>query len=395
MATNSNLLRVALPASILATSPVLADEDPWSLLGGRTPEGIEITGSWIGEYTNVVSGGAREGGGVRHLMTIDVEFDLETLFDFQRTTLFAQLLHAEPGVDGGSTDAGDLQGLSNIEIDRSLTAVYELWVEHEIEEANLRLKLGKVDANSEFDALDMLGGFSNSSGGFSPTIFALPTYPDPAFSLNLFWTPTDSVTIGYGLYDGALAADGVLTGSRGPSSLLNDDLSNDWFHIAQIAIDWDHHHGGGLSVGGWYHTGNFDRFDGGSEEHASGFFATLHQVLWQDPGTERSVELGLQYGWGDPDLSEVEHQIGIGCVMQAPISSRQSDEFGVYFSWVDLSDAPGAGFGENESGVDAYYAIALHPNATLRPEVQYIINPSGDPSIEDALVLGVRVELTF
>jgi porin len=395
MATNCIRTAVCLITSSLSAPVVLGVDDPWTLLGEHEPDGIEITGSWIGEYSNVVSGGIREGGGVRHLLTIDATIDMGAVFDIERTTLFAQLLHAEPGVDGGTNDAGDLQGLSNIEIDRSLTAIYELWVEHVIEYANLRFKLGKVDANSEFDAIEMLAGFSHSSAGFSPTIIALPTYPDPSFSLNLFWSPTDAVTIGYGLYDGALASDGVLTGSRGPSSLLDDDLSNDWFHIAQVDLVWEKLHGGGLSLGGWYHTGRFDRFDGGTEDEASGLFATLHQTIWRDQDTARSVELGVQYGWNDQDLSEVEHHVGIGCVMHAPLSSRDHDELGVYLSWVDLSDEPGAGFRDDEYAIDAYYAIGLHLNATVRPEVQYIFNPMGDPTVDDALVLGVRVELTF
>ncbi|MBO6739643.1 MAG: carbohydrate porin [Phycisphaerales bacterium] len=395
MATNNTANVLLLFITIMASQAHASDDDSWSLLSDHTPEGVEIAGEWIGEYTGVVSGGVRSNGGVRQLLTIDAAHDLEAIFGLERTQVFAQLLHAEPGDDGGSADAGDLQGLSNIEIDRSLTAIYELWIEHELEDANLRIKLGKVDANSEFDALDMLDGFSNSSAGFSPTIFALPTFPDPSFSVNLFWSPTDAVTLGYGLYDGALAADGVLTGSRGPSSFFDDDRSNDWFHIAQVDIDWDHHHGGGLALGGWHHTGTFVRFDGGTEDDASGLFATIHQTLWRDTDSERSVELGLQYGWSDPDISEVEHHIGLGCVMHAPFTSRENDEIGVYCTWSDLSDEPGAGFDENETAIDAYYAIALHQSATLRPEVQYIFNPSGDPMINDALVLGFRLELGF
>lgn len=395
MATKIVPHAVVFAASLLASHAHAADKDPWSLLDDHTPAGVEITGEWVGEYTNIVSGGTRSHGGVRHLLTIDAALDLKAIFGLERTQVFAQLLHAEPGTDGGSAEAGDLQVLSNIEIDRSLTAIYELWIEHEIEDSNLRIKAGKVDANSEFDALDMLGGFSNSSAGFSPTIFTLPTYPDPSFSVNLFWSPTDAVTIGYGLYDGALASDGMLTGSRGPSSLYSDDLSNDWFHIARVRLEWDHHHGGGLSLGGWHHTGTFDRFDGGTKDNASGFFATMHQTLWRDDNADRSIELGIQYGWSDPEVSEVEHHIGLGCVMHAPFVSRADDELGVYCTWVGLSDEPGAGFNENETAIDAYYAIAINPNATFRPEVQYIFNPSGNPTIDDALVLGVRLELGF
>lgn len=385
---------------MIANPPVWAQDDPgnnepWALLAEHEPEGVEVNGSWIGEYNTVLSGGIDQQGGVRHLLTIDATIDLESLLGLERTTVFAQLLHAEPGTGGGSADAGDLQVFSNIEIDRSFTAIHELWIEHEIETANLRIKAGKVDANSEFAAVDMLAGFSNSSAGFSPTIFALPSYPDPAFSLNAFWSPSDSLTLKYGFYDGALGADGVLTGSRGPGSFFGDDRSNDWFHIAQADLRWGQHNGGGLSLGAWYHTGTFDRFDGAPGQSTGGLFATAHQTLWRDTGSDRTIELGLQYAWSDPEISEIEHHAGIGLVAHAPIPSRSNDEAGLYLSWIDLSDEPGAGFARNETAIDLYYAIALHPNATLRPEVQYILNPSGDPMLDDALVLGVRLELSF
>lgn len=385
---------------IIANQPVLAqsdlgNDDPRTLIGDHAPEGVEVSGSWIGEYTTILDGGVRERTGVRHLLTFDTTLDLETISGLERTVVFAQILHAEPGTDAGSADAGDIQVFSNIEIDRSFTAIHEVWIEHEIQGANLRIKAGKVDANTEFATLDMLAGFSNSSAGFSPTIFALPSYPDPAFSVNVFWSPTDSITFKYGLYDGALGADGVPTGSRGPSSFFNDDRSNDWFHIAQADLRWDQHHGGGLSLGGWYHTGTFDRFDGAPGQSTGGLFATAHQTLWRDTGSDRAIELGLQYAWSDPAISEIEHHAGIGLVAHAPISSRSGDEAGIYLSWVGLSDEPGAGFAQNETAIDLYYAISLHPNATLRPEVQYILNPSGDPMVDDALVLGVRLELSF
>ncbi len=54
-----------------------------------------------------------------------------------------------------------------------------------------------------------------------------------------------------------------------------------------------------------------------------------------------------------------------------------------------------AGFEKNEIAVDAYYRFQLTPAAYLQPEAQYIVNPSGDPAIDDALILGVRVGVTF
>ena len=77
----------------------------------------------------------------------------------------------------------------------------------------MRIKFGKVDASSEVAYVEHASVMLNSSFGVSPTIFALPTYPDPATSLNFFWEPQDWASWGIGLYDGE-GLIGVPTGAR-------------------------------------------------------------------------------------------------------------------------------------------------------------------------------------
>ena len=57
--------------------------------------------------------------------------------------------------------------------------VYELWYQQKLFEGKLRLKLGKVDANSEFSVIDNGLPFINSSTQVSPTISGFPTFPAP------------------------------------------------------------------------------------------------------------------------------------------------------------------------------------------------------------------------
>lgn len=100
-----------------------------------------------------------------------------------------------------------------------------------------------MDTNTEFAYADVAGDFSNSSAGFSPTIFAFPSCPDPVTSANVFGTVLRhtglGLTLGYGLYDGAAAAGGVRTETHGPASSSDGDLSSDYFHIAQVEVPRD------------------------------------------------------------------------------------------------------------------------------------------------------------
>lgn len=165
-------------------------------------KGVSFAAEFIYEYTNVLDGGVKRGGSDRNLLVFDAEFDLETIFGLKGATVFAQYQHATKE-RGGSMDVGDIQGFSNIELESSLDALYELWYEQKFVDGKYRIKVGKVDANTEFNFVDAAGGFANSSAGFSPTIFTFPTYPNPAMSVNVFATLVENdgkaFTLGYGL----------------------------------------------------------------------------------------------------------------------------------------------------------------------------------------------------
>ncbi|MEM1166156.1 MAG: carbohydrate porin [Planctomycetota bacterium] len=401
--------------------------DWWGARSHLEDAGLTIGGEYIAEFTSVLDGGLNERGSFRNLLTIDAELDLGTAIGLEGGAVFIQYLSVNAD-SGGSADAGDLQVFSNIENDRSLDVIYELWYEQTLFDERLRFKVGKVDANSEFNFVDVAGDFANSSAGFSPTIFTFPSYPDPAMSVNVFATVVDTegfdLTLGYGLYDGAAAVDGVRTGARGPSTFFTDDLSDDFFHIWQADLAWDALmpegrllKDGRVSVGGWYHDGDFERFDGGTEDGAFGFFVT-GEIRFFDPdrgrpalgGPEtaaqaigqaggeaphRGLYLFAQYGWADEDIAEVAHHFAAGVVWRGPSPVRPDDSIGLYVSAVDLSDNPAAGFDDNEVALDTYYRLQLTPAIFVQPELQYIINPSGDPSVDDALVAGLRVGVAF
>lgn len=390
----------------------------WGLRDDLEERGLALNAEYVAEFTSVVDGGINQRGSFRNLLTVDAELDLGTAFDIDGGVLFFRYLSVNAEA-GGSADAGDIQVYSNIESGRSLDVIYELWYEQSLFDDVLRIKVGKVDANSEFNYVDAAGDFSNSSAGFSPTIFALPTYPDPATSFNVFAGVVDRggvvVAVGYGLYDGALAADGVATGRRGPSTFLSDDRSSDYFHIAQIEVTWQSARSssgfwrdGRVTVGGWHHDGRFERFGGGVERGTSGFFATGEARVF-DPrasvaedgreGLAAGGPAGIyafgQYGWADDAISEVAQHFAGGVVCRGLAASRPNDSFGLYTTLAVLSDRPSAGFSSNELAFDAYYRVQLAPAIFVQPEVQYIVNPSGDAALDDALVLGFRVGLVF
>lgn len=380
--------------------------DWWGLRTDLEDHGITIDGHALLEWTAVLDGGVRRQGSLRNLVSFDLDVDLEKLIGLPRTSAFLQFAYVNPE-SGGSRDTGDIQVHSNIEADVQLNDIFELWIEHRAWEDRLRLKVGKIDANSEFAFAEVAGDFSHSSAGLSPTVFAMPTYPDSAMGFNLFAEVLRddendlSLTLGYAIYDGALAVDGVPTGRRGPASFFDDEFSDDHIHFGQLELLWNTDElrsasRGRASLGIWHHDGDFARFDGGMECGTTGFFLTVEQRLTTfGPDEAGSLIAFLQAGLADDAVSDVGGHLAGGLVIEAPFEDRPADRAGIYASWAALSDEPMAGFSEDEIAFDLYYRFQLTPWSFVQPELMFIANPGGGGTLDDAWLFGLRFGIDF
>jgi porin len=298
--------------------------------------------------------------------------------------------------DDGSEDVGDLQGYSNIDAD-GRTQIAKIWWEQRFLDERLVVRTGKMDANAQFAWTEHGSRFLGSSMGYSPTILSFPTFPDPAFGATVHGHVGASVELGLGVFDGA-THEGFRTGSRGPSTLFG--APSDLFWIAQADLSWGagpDRLPGRVGVGAWRHTGTFDRFDGGEESGTTGSFLVLDQALWAaHDGTERHMGGFLQLGFADHDVAAIDSHVGAGLAWQGPLRSREHDVLGLGFSRAGLSDEAGAGFGaDSEFAIETFYSWRASPWLRVKPDLQYILDPGGDPDLDPALVLTLRVSFSF
>ncbi|MEZ4217444.1 MAG: carbohydrate porin [Myxococcota bacterium] len=368
-------------------------------LGARSwlrERGVSIEATWVSDTSRPLRGGVRRRTAFRSLLDVNTTVDLDALLGWSGATLFADAY----GIWGrnGSDDVGDFQGFSNIDADDDRVQLAELWLQQELFDGALRLKLGKFDANSEFAFVDAAGDFLNSSAGFSPTIFPMVTYPDPATGVLVAVDPSGPLYAVAGVFDGAGAA-GVPTGVRGPRTFFRDDVSDDWFAIGELGLAWDdgaRFGPGRVAVGPWHHTARFDRFDGGTTSGATGFFALLEQrvvsLAAEGEDAARDVRVFGQYGWADEDVSEAHHHASAGLLVTGPCAERADDSAGVLLTWVDLSDRAGAGFPRDEATVELFYRAALTPAISLKPDLQVVESPSGGRT-HTAIVGTLRIEV--
>jgi porin len=194
-----------------------------------------------------------------------------------------------------------------------------------------------------------------------------------------------------GVFVGA-GQEGIQTGERGPSTLLGDP--SDLFVIAEVGYECASRTlPGRVSVGAFEHTGTFARFDGGSEDGTSGLYAVLEQTVNVQA---RPFDLFLQLGEADDSVAAITRHVGIGATAGDVIMPGRSDALGVGVSWAKLTDADGPGFTtKSEAALELFYGFDLAPGVRVKPDLQYIVDPGGDASVDNAWILTMRVTLSL
>lgn len=354
---------------------------------------IELLYTADGSYTPF--GGADERGtAARGLLDLSFTYDTEPVLGIEGGTFQAALewIHGQDG----SIETGVVQATSSIDAEERFQ-LGRVWYEQAFE--STRVRLGKIDGNSHFAVVDAAADFVHSSMGLSPTIFLVPTYPDAAFGVAVE-QDVGPLVIRTGIFDGSFAS-GVRTGESGPDTVF--DGSDEWFWIGEADLGWS---GGRLAVGGWTHTADLMRFDGGTESGTRGLYAIAeHRLL--DLGTAVEVHAPmthtvasgldgfLQWGSADGDVSPVTTHLGAGLQWVAPFGVA-TDRLGLGVSYAELSDEPGAGFTESsETAFELYYGFEAATFARVKADVQYVVDPGGDATADDAWILTLRLTLAL
>lgn len=389
-------------APALAQSEPGADECESGLLGdlGGVRQDLYERGIAFGltatfQTNRVLTGGLHNGLTAHALYDLNGTFDLGKLAGIEDATLFFDAYF----IDGHnpSQDAGDAQWFSDIAGPRRVAQVAEVYYEQWFLDRSLRVKLGKMDALTDFAGPAVVGDGIHSANAYSPTNFVLPLYPNPAAGVLLAVAPTPDWTFKAGLYDGA-GWTGVDTGSRWPKTFFGSP--SDTFLVGQVDCRWALGRtqlAGGFNVGAWYHSGTFERpAVGGEQAAAVGTFASFDQELdhSDEGGHVSSTTVVLQAGVAEADVAPYDLHGAAGVCWKGPFRARPDDSLGLYASWLHFGDDPA--FTEtSETAFEAYYRWSIRDGVVLEPDLQYIANPGGDASVDDAVVFALRLQLDF
>lgn len=354
-----------LIATTLVLSPVTAFADNDNV--------VHTTGVWTTDAVADVSGGLRQGGLVMH------NLDLTADWKAGHWSAHGYILG---NFNGGFSDryVGDVQTVSNIDTTPAVR-LFEAWMRHTSNDGKTVATLGLVNLNAIFDVQDPAGLFHNSSHGIGPDYSQSGPSIFPISALGFVAEHRmGPLRLRAGVFDGV------------PGD-ANDDRRFAYIRVAKdegvhvVAEAQYEFKGGRIKLGHWADSVAQPRLDGLGNAHRSGTYAQGQLTI------DDSTQAWLRTGVADDATLPLSAYIGGGVVRSAPFG-REDDAIGLSVAHARFGApyrATQSALFDDETTWEVTYHYAVRKGLTLEPDFQYVVNPGGDLSIPNAVVVGVRV----
>lgn len=297
---------------------------------------------------------------------------------------------------------GDLQTTSNIEAEETFV-LYEAWYEHQFSQEAISVLVGLHDYNSEFDVLEFTGLFPNSSPGVQPTISQVgpSIFPQTtAMAGRLRLSPSENTYIMTALYDG-ISGDPNHT-TRTAVRFDDGDRIFAGLEAGQIngsAGAKDYYK---IALGTWLHTARVELFDGSTNSENKGVYFIAETALYAENDNGEGLGGFVEFGLADAKVNQIGSYWSTGINYVGLLPGRNGDILGLAImtarngsDYMDFIKAEGGEVDHSETAIELTYRAELLPWLVVQPDLQYIINPSMDPSLDNALVAMVRTEIHF
>lgn len=406
-----------------------------------------LTGQWGGARTSLEDIGltfdlfytadilSNVAGGIRHATEVPSNVDLLLTADMGplagweggTLTLYGLANHG----NSISEAVGDLQAVSSIEAPPT-AKLFEAWYEQTLFEERFSVLAGLYDVNSEFDVIPAASLFVHSAPGMGSELGASgkngpSTFPVTSLAARVQTHPTDNVYFRFVAADGVPgdlgevqrtqvdldADDGLfLAGELGFYNLPAEELRGRIRFLKGEAAPEEKQYGyfGKYAIGVWGYTTEFEDFSqldpGGQPREVTtspGVYALAEQRVYYEEGAPlQGLSLFARVGVADDRASLFDRYVGGGVVYSGPIPGRHKDRLGLSVAAARIGDNLRSAAnlaGIEASGWEVAYELTYRARVTrwlfIQPDVQYVTNPGGNPDVDDALVVGARVVVSF
>lgn len=399
--------------------------------GLRTPfnnNGFSLELNLIGDVMTNVSGGINQKS--VFIQNIDLKFviDNEKLIGLPGSNmLFSALQNNGNSI---SQYAGDVQGVSNIEAEQTIR-LFEVWVQQRLFNNQLSILGGLYDINSEFDVMGSASLFMQSSQGLGGDfagsgLIGPPTFPAAGLGGRIRFVPDRRIYIQAGLMDGAPAslnsaksADFTWNNAGGTLAVAEfgllsfgqqefkaqDNLSTRQsrsFIGREVSSDYRTK----IALGVWSYSKNYisDRYgttlpsvtDGQNDK---GLYI-LTDWNWNPNPKKTYQQLSFfgRIGFTENEVSRFKSYGGGGVTYKGLIPGDPNGLLGFSVASVQASklfQQLNGQVEDFETVLEFTYLTKVIPWLNIQPDIQYVISPGANPNTSNALVIGLRTDITL
>lgn len=374
----NELIEETIPNSIIADveEPIEVEkESPFEFETGVT-----------GDLASNFSGGAEQGFAYLGDVDITATFSTTNAGLWKGGTLFAYFLNTHG--KSLSQYVGDLQGSDNIEADAH-SRLHEFWYAQQL--GNFTILIGQHDLNAEFCATEYGGAFLNGSFGIQADVSA-------NVPVSLFPVATLATVLKYEFEMGLSVLAGVYKGDPGdqdtnPNSVnWQYDEAEGTMNILEIQYlkEKEDAFFGSYKVGAWFH----------SMDSSYGIYGIVDQKIISEVA-DKNQGLGVftQVGMAPHKTSFIDFYASFGLNYIGLIKGRDDDILGLAFNNASVSNV----FSDPDTGVqmgvekviEFTYQAVIGEFLTIQPDLQYVINPGANSSLENSFLGILRIGFNF
>jgi porin len=208
------------------------------------------------------------------------------------------------------------------------------------------------------------------------------------------------------LESGAYGQFAVLDGVPGdPDDIESNeiDLSGDDGALLVAEFGWSGSNWRKLAIGAWQYTADFDPLaapDGPQDDGNSGWYAIADRTVWR--GGSSTLAAFLRVGQAEDRFNPVATYVGFGASLTGFSDNRADDELGLAVATNFTSDdfkevrsLENLQTDNDETSIELTYRAPVTDWLTIQPDIQYVINPGTEPTLDNALVISLRFELSY
>ena len=336
----------------------------------------------------------------RYEVTMDV--DLNKLLGIEEGYFYIVAWGGWPDTEGiDEHSVGSAWGITALPYGNRGIDIVQCVYEGPLFSDNLTMAIGKLDLTGIFDTSAYADNeYGRCSQFINPAFVDDPAIPFPQQGLGvvLNWGITDLWYLRSGVVDAQ--ADFRETGFR--TTFHKQDY---FFYTLETGITTQFHSVNG-PMPGTYRIGlwNDPQPKANSDSTKNyrddvGFYTSCDQMLYKENAdAEDSQGLGVfaRYGYAPGKTNDITNFYSAGFQYQGLFDGWDDDVLGAAFAYGSFSNNAASSYPEdNEKALETYYKVQVTPWFTLSPNIQYIANPGGSNTAADALVFGLRAQLTF